>query len=361
MQRRAELLIDLSQLVKNYQIYNASLKEGQKLIAVIKANAYGHGDEKVAKALEKAGCTDFAVACIDEAVSLRKNGVKGTILVLGYTPASYASTLFEYNIHQTVVSKEHLESLLETGVKLSVHFKIDTGMNRVGFKPNGETEKLIRDNLDKLSVKGIFTHLCVADTPSRNDYTNNQISAFKNFAKRIEDLRLPYVHCCNSAGIMFHNDGFSTHLRLGISLYGLKPDYANTLPEGVMPALKWRAEIAMVKEINEGDSLGYGITFTATKKTKIATVTIGYADGYPRALSNKGTVYVNGKKCKVVGRVCMDQMMIDVSGIDAKMGDEAYLICDNYTADDMANDIGTISYEIVTQITPRVTKTYIEN
>ena len=361
MNKRSELVIDVNRIVENYKIFCSSLKQGQKMMAVVKANAYGHGDVQVAKALAKVGCTDFGVACVEEAINLRKNGISGTILVLGYTPASYAKTLYELDIHQTVVSKEHLDSLLETGVKIPVHFKIDTGMHRIGFAPNEATEKLIRDNLDKLSVKGIFTHLCVADDFDRNEFTFGQLDTFKAFAKRIEDLKLPFIHCYNSAGVMYHNDGFSTHLRLGISLYGLKPDWYNVLPEGVLPALEWRAEIGMVKELKKGDGLGYGLTFTADKDMKIATVTNGYSDGYPRRLSNLGTVYVNGKKAKVVGRVCMDQMMIDVTGIDVKMGDIALLLCDKYTADDMAKDIGTIAHEVATQITQRVTRTFKEN
>ncbi|MBQ8427322.1 MAG: alanine racemase [Clostridia bacterium] len=361
MQNRSELVIDVPRIVKNYTIFNDSLKSGQKLMAVIKANAYGHGDVQVAKALEKVGCTDFCVATIEEAINLRNHGIKGTILILGYTPASYAKTLVDLNIHQAVVSEEHLRDLLNTGLKIPVQFKIDTGMHRIGFAPDGNTENAIRQAQKNLCVKGIFTHLCVADDPARNEFTCGQIETFKAFTKRIEDLKLPYIHCCNSAGIMYHNDGFSTHLRLGISLYGLKPDYCNTLLEGVLPALEWKAQIAMVKTLKKGDGLGYGLTFTADKDMKIATVTIGYADGYPRRLSNLGTVYIGGKKAKIVGRVCMDQMMIDVTDIDVKMGDVALLLCDQYTADDMANDIGTIGYEIVTQITQRVTKTFKEN
>lgn len=361
MQHRSELVINLPRIVKNYTIFNDSLKSGQKLMAVIKANAYGHGDKEVAKALEKVGCADFCVATIEEAITLRKNKIKGTILVLGFTPASQAKKLIDFDIHQTVVSKEHLHELLNTGLKIKVHFKIDTGMHRIGFAPDINTENLIRQATEKLSVKGIFTHLCVADDPACNEFTRGQIEKFNAFAKRVEDLKLPYIHCCNSAGIMYHNDGFSTRLRLGISLYGLKPDYNSSLPKGVLPALEWKAQITMVKTIKKGESLGYGLTYTADKERKIATVSTGYADGYPRRLSNLGTVYVNGKKAKVVGRVCMDQMMIDVTDIDVKMGDYALLLCDQYTADDMANDIGTIGYEIVTQITQRVTRTFKGN
>ncbi len=358
MNKRSELITDIKRVVDNYKIFCKTLKPGQKMMSVLKADAYGHGAIPTAIALEKEGCTDFGVATVDEAIELRENGVKGTILVLGYTPASRAQELVDYDVHQTIVCKEHLQEILDTGVKISAHFKIDTGMHRIGFNPNDETEELIRKSLDKLSVKGIFTHLCVADDFNRNEFTYNQLDTFKAFAERLKDLNLPFIHCHNSAGVMYHNDGFSTHLRLGISLFGLKPDWYCVLPDGVLPCLEWKTQVAMVKELKKGDSLGYGLTFTAEKDMKIATLTTGYSDGYPRKMSNLGTVYVNGKKGRIVGRVCMDQMMADVTGIDVKMGDTALLLCDDYTADDMAKDIGTIAHEIATQIMSRVTRTY---
>lgn len=358
MSNRSELIVDVNTIVNNYKIFCSTLKKEQKIIAIVKANAYGHGAVQVVKALEKAGCTDFGVACIEEAINLRDNGIKSTILVLGYTPARFVDVLQKLDIHQTVVSKEHLSDLVKTGVKVPVHFKIDTGMHRIGFAPNRQTENYIRSSINKLSVKGIYTHLCVADDVECDKFTNEQLVKFKNFIKSIQDLNLPYVHCFNSAGAMYYNDGFSTHVRLGIALYGLKPDWKIALPKGVFPAIEWRAEICMVKKLKRGESLGYGLTFTAEKNMKIATVTIGYADGYSRKLSNIGTVYVNEKKAQVVGNVCMDQLMIDVTGIKVKMGDNALLICNQYTADDMAKDLDTISYEVVTQISTRVTRVF---
>lgn len=358
MQDRSTLVIDIPRIVNNYKVFSSKLKDNQKIMAVVKANAYGHGDVQVATALEKEGCSAFGVATIYEAIKLRRQGIKSTVLVLGYTPASCAKMLVKYNIHQAVVSKNHLQALLDTGLKIAVHFKIDTGMHRLGLEPNTQTENLIRKSLDKLYVKGVFTHLCVSDSLEYENFTKKQIRIFKNFTNSIQDLNLPFIHYHNSAGIINYNDKFCSHVRLGISLYGLKPNYYSILPKGVLPVQKWQTEIAMVKHVKKGDGIGYGLTFVAKQDMEIAIITTGYADGYSRRLSNVGTAYVKGKRVKVVGRVCMDQMTIDVTGLGVKMGDKVLLLCDEYTADDMAKDIGTISYEITSQITSRVKRTF---
>lgn len=358
MLKRSCVTIDISRIVQNYKILTALAFSGQQIMPVIKANAYGHGDIEVAKALEKVGCSSFCVATIDEAIRLKENGIKSTILILGYTSSLYAKEIAKYGFHQTIISKEHLIDFLKTGERICVHFKIDTGMHRVGFEPNTDTEKLIRNAADSLDIKGVYTHLCASDDNEKRDFTLLQIDKFKGFCKRIGDLNLPFIHCFNTAGALNFNDGFSTHLRIGIALFGLAPCYSFPLPFGVLPALSWDTEVAMVKKVKKGESVGYGMSETMQKDSVIATLTTGYADGFSRALSCKGKVFINGKKARIVGKICMDQMMVDVTGMTVKQGDRAMLLCDYYTADDMAKDIGTISYEITTRITDRVSRIY---
>ena len=223
-----------------------------------------------------------------------------------------------------------------------------------------------------LHVNGIFTHLCVADSINKDDieYTKRQLALFKNVADELKDLSLPYIHCYNSAGGLFHlennefNKDIGNIIRLGIILYGLKPDVSDSLPEGIKPAMTWKSVISLVKELKAGEFISYGRTYVTTKKSLIATVTTGYADGYKRYLSNRGFVLVNGRKAPIVGRVCMDQTLIDVTNIpNVKMGDVVILMGENennvYNADDMAKDLGTIGYEIVCNISKRVQRFYI--
>ena len=220
-------------------------------------------------------------------------------------------------------------------------------------------------------VEGLFTHLCVADTDTEEakKFTYGQIRKFKAVADAVSDLKLPFVHCCNSAGGLYYLnnnsefEGVGKIVRLGIVLYGLKPDVENRLPDGVKPTMTWKSVVSMVKNVHPGETIGYGRTFTVEKEMKVATVTTGYADGLNRLLSNKGFVMINGSKAPIVGRICMDQTLVDVTGIpDVKMGTEVVIIGESgdltYTADDMAQDLGTIGYEVICNITKRVQRYY---
>lgn len=205
----------------------------------------------------------------------------------------------------------------------------------------------------------------MADTPEQNEFTEKQIKLFEEIATRVSDLNLSYCHCMNSAGGLWHNSDVSCFARLGIILYGLKPDYMNTLPDGIEPALSWKSVVSMVKEVKPGDTIGYGRSFIVEHPMRIATVPTGYADGYPRLLSNKGWVLINGCKAPILGRVCMDQMMVDVTAIsDVEYESEVVLLGKSgnevITADDLANLIGTIGYEIVCGISKRVKRIYID-
>ena len=373
MERRSWIEIDLDQIKQNYFIYKNSLQSDAQIMAVIKADAYCHGDAHIARWLSQQGCRLFAVSNIDEAVGLRNAGIEGEILILGYTSPKYAKTLSYLDLSQTIVSEEYAEALSQAGQRVKCQFAIDTGMNRIGLDGDNPSlcEQTIRKYSDSLMVEGLFTHLCVADTDSEDakEFTYGQIRKFKAVADAVADLKLPFVHCCNSAGGLYYLknnsefEGIGKIVRLGIVLYGLKPDVDNQLPVGVRPAMAWKSVVSMVKNVHPGETIGYGRTFMVEKEMKVATVTTGYADGLNRLLSNKGFVMINGCKAPIVGRICMDQTLVDVTEIsDVKMGTEVVIIGKSgdltYTADDMAQDLETIGYEVICNITKRVQRFY---
>lgn len=337
-------------------------------MAVVKADAYGHGDSTVSKYLYDNGIKHFAVSNIDEAIHVRNAGVNGQILIMGYTPIARAKELVDYNITQALLSEEYAEKLVQTGLPIKSEFAIDTGMRRIGLNADNPTwcVDTIRKYKDLLNIDGVFTHLCVADSTDSNsiEFTKKQISRFDNVLRRVKDLKLPFCHYLNSAGGLWYSSVNSYFVRLGIILYGLKPDYLNVLPKGIIPSLSWKSTVSMVKYVAPGDTIGYGRTFRVEQPMKIATIPTGYADGYSRLLSNKGIVLINGLKAPIVGRICMDQFMVDVTHIpDVEMETEVTLLGKSgdeiFTADDMAQIIGTIGYEIVCGISKRVDRIYI--
>lgn len=360
--KRSWVEINLETLKNNYQIFRNLIPETTDIMAVVKADAYGHGHEEVAKTLQSQGCNNFAVSNIYEAIELRESGITGQILILGYTDIEAVDELIKYDITQAIIDKQYADDLISTNKKVKCQYAIDSGMNRIGLDAENlcETEKEIRRVHDKLKLNGIFTHLCVADTDNKesNDFTKKQLELFNNVANSLKDLNLEDVHSLNSAGSLYHYDKHSNLSRLGIVLYGLKPDENNTLPQGIKPILTWRSVVAMIKEVKKGETIGYGRSYQAQKDMTIATIPTGYADGYSRALSNKGYVFINNQKANIVGKVCMDQMMVDVTGLDVRNNDEVILIDDKYTADDLAKTINTIGYEIVCGISKRVTRIY---
>ena len=328
-------------------------------MAVVKADAYGHGEDAVVRTLQKAGCRNYAVSNIEEAKKVRAAGADGQVLILGYTPTECADELIKYDITQAILSEEYAEALAGRGIKAQV--ALETGMNRIGLDADDaqKAAEKIRKYAEGFRLTGLFTHLCVADTPSENDFTRRQIESFKKVAEAVKDLDLPYIHLANSAGGLWQ-ESYGNIARLGIIMYGLKPDAANTLPEGIKPALSWKSVVSMTRKVNKGETIGYGRTFEAAKDMTIAIIPTGYADGFHRSLSNMGSVTIRGQKAPIVGRVCMDQLMVDVSDIkDIRFEEEVTLIGEGYTADDMARDAGTIGYEIVCGISKRVPKTYL--
>ena len=363
--KRCWVEVNLQTLVNNLKAYESSLQSPHEIMAVVKANAYGHGDVQVSKTLQAAGIRHFAVSNIEEAVRLREAGVTGQILILGYTPCDQAGRLLEHDVTQAIVDEAYATELHKSGVHVKVQAALDTGMNRIGLDAeNPETcERAIRQYAKDFGLTGLFTHLCVADTDTEScrAFTKRQENLFMTVAERVADLKLPFVHCLNSAGGLWHDCPMSSLVRLGIILYGLKPDYANSLPSGIKPVLEWKTVVSMVKKVHAGETIGYGRSFRVEKDMTVATLPTGYADGYNRLLSNKGRVFIHGHAAPIVGRVCMDQMLVDVTNIpNVKLGDEVVLLNrDTYTADDMAEELGTIGYEIVCDISTRVTRVYM--
>ena len=373
IEKRSWVEVDLSQLKTNYLLYKKALRRDASIMAVIKADAYGHGDVQVARLLSDLGCKLFAVSNIDEAVGLREAGIKGEILILGYSSPFYARTLFELDLTQAIVSEEYAQQLADTGMRIKCHFAIDTGMNRIGIDADdiAGCERIIRLFIHKLNVNGLFTHLCVADSNNESDkeFTLLQLSKFRDIVSRVSDLRLPHIHCCNSAAGIKYLDKSSFYdeiggiVRLGIVLYGLKPSNDIEIPQGIRTPLTWKSVVSMVKKVHVGETIGYGRTFQVERESVIATVATGYADGFSRKLSNRGFVLINGCKAPIVGNICMDQTLVDVTDIPGvKMGTHAVLLGSNgsitYTADDMANILGTIGYEVTCDISKRVQRFY---
>ena len=359
--------IDLDALVHNFDIIKKEAT-GAKLMAVVKADAYGHSVRIVAPILEQHGADAFAVSNIEEAITLRGCGITRPILILGYTPVSMAAQLYLNDISQCVYSPEYAAALSKRacadGVKVKVHIKLDTGMSRLGFdcrdeKLSGIEEAVTAARLKGFVFEGIFTHFAVSDRTetSEDGFTDKQYSRFCTAAERFEKagLRPKYRHCCNSAAFCLDSDKHFDMCRPGIILYGLTPSSDLKLKEAFVPVMTVKSVVSMVKTIKKGDTVSYGRTFTAEKEMKIATVTAGYADGYPRLLSNKGYVLINGKRANIIGRVCMDQMSVDVSDIeDVKQGDEVILFGKTLPVEELADMCGTINYEIICGISPRV-------
>jgi alanine racemase len=366
--------IDLDALADNIRI----LKEiaGKELMAVVKADAYGHGDRGIALRLQQEGIRFFAVSNINEAMNLRHFGITGKILVLGYTPPKLADLLIVNQIIQTVHCLEYGRALnrAATAGKVLCHLKADTGMSRLGFViSEGEecidemTELVSCANLD---ICGIFTHFSCSDSFLKDDvdFTNRQMERLDWAVTELEKrgISLKTVHAQNSAGITnYENDRYNV-ARAGILMYGLRPsdDVKGIVP--VKPLLSWKTVVTMVKEVPAGTDIGYGRTYRTKGSMRVATLAVGYADGYYRSFSSAADVLIHGCRCKILGRVCMDQIMVDVSGIsEVEIGDVATLIGrdgkEMITADELAKIAGTINYEVVCSISRRVARVYIQN
>ncbi|MBD5143570.1 MAG: alanine racemase [Ruminococcus sp.] len=376
--QRAWAEISLDALAHNVQVIQNQLGEHTEFCAVVKADAYGHGEEFICKKLSALGIKFYAVSSFEEAIRVRKWCPESEILILGYTAPECAVSLAEHHIIQTIISEDYAKELSSyaknLNIKIKCHIKLDTGMGRIGlFAKSQETclqEIKTILNLSGLQVEGIFTHFAVADEPDSENqaYTQAQENLIFDISDKLkqENILLKHVHCMNSAGICYHNQPKSTLARAGIILYGLMPNRFLEVPFALQPVLSLRTRISHIKMIHKGDCVSYGRTYQAQEQRKIATITIGYADGYARLLSNQAQVLVNGIRCPIVGRVCMDQTMIDVTDIpDLSVGMVVTLIGqdgnDCITADELAGYYQTIGYEVVCGISKRIPRVFIEN
>lgn len=334
------------------------------ICCVVKANAYGHGAIELAHFYEKLGCNYFAVSNIEEAIQLRKHDITKPILILGYTNPMCSKELSEFNIEQCVYSLEYAKRLNEDAVKNNVkikcHIKIDTGMGRIGFQYHDEhnelDEALASCKLSNLIPYGIFMHFCVSDE-GINDFTKKQYNCFVKAIEYLESngIKFKIHHSSNSGAILDYKEYKMDMVRAGIILYGYN---ASIYPHKLTPALTLKSVVSHVKVLNKGDSVSYGRTFIAKGKERVATIPVGYADGFWRRNSGH-YVMINGKKCKIIGRVCMDQMM--VLSDDAKFGDEVIIYGEGISIDEVSEYNETITYEILCAIGERVPRVYTYN
>jgi alanine racemase len=373
---RAYAAIDLDAIRCNIEGMASKLTGGTKIIAVIKADGYGHGAVPIAKELEPLrDICGFAAATEEEAIILRMAGITKSILVLGYTfPYSYKE-MVEKEISIAVFRHDTLKELsraaLEAGKKAKIHIKVDTGMSRIGIRPDEEGMKLVSEALEMpgIEIEGIFTHFARADEKDKTS-ARRQLSLFNDFVEKIRQergLRIPICHCANSASMIELRDADMDAVRAGIAMYGLWPSQeVSRNIVGLKPAMELKSRIIYVKDVEAGAEIGYGGTFTASRKMKIATVPVGYGDGYPRGLSNKGYVLVHGKKAPIVGRICMDQFMIDVTQIpEIKEGDVATLIGREgeleITMEELGELSGRFNYELACCIGKRIPRVYLKS
>lgn len=344
------------------------LSRAPHLMAVVKANGYGHGAVQVAQAALAGGADWFGVASVEEGVYLRQHAITAPILVLGYTAPGQVTEALAHDLTLTLWDLELARALHEAASpakKARVHIKIDTGMSRVGLHP-GELTELIRNirDLTNVEIEGAFTHFAAADEPD-NDYTAQQTAEFEAALAELAaaGIRPRIRHAANTAGLMIHPEAHYELVRTGIAMVGLPPAPDVEWPVKLRPALSWKTRITMVKWVEAGAAISYGCTYRTTGREQIATLPVGYADGYARRLSNVGSVLIHGHHCPIVGRVCMDQLMVRIAPeIAAKVGDEAILIGQQgeaeITATDLAEGIGTVNYEVVCAISQRVPRFY---
>lgn len=371
-EKRCWAEIDLDRIEHNLKVIKKQAPKSQ-IMAVVKADAYGHGDAVVANVLEEAGADKFAVSGFAEAMRLRRAGVTRPVLVLGYTSPQKAAMLSINTITQSVYSLEYARALSSAAIAahttVNIHIKVDTGMGRIGFAARDDLETALTEiaeatRLPGLCPTGIFTHFAVSDSKQPSDiaYTKTQYTLFCGVIKRLAERGIAFSikHCCNSAAIFMYPEMQLDLVRPGVVLYGYQPSPDVNCAE-LCGALEIKATISLVKKIKAGDDISYGRIFRAEKDMTIATLAVGYADGYQRALSDKGIVSIHGKPARVVGRVCMDQMMVDVTEIPGVKQGEVATVFGGGAADsidDIAAKCGTVNYEILCDIGRRVPRVY---
>ncbi len=381
-EKRAWADIDLDALINNISEIRRHVGEHTQIMGIVKADGYGHGYLEVAKTLIANGADALGVAFMDEAIQIRKCGIDTPILILGYTHPDYAEELIEKDIMPNCYTRDMAEAMSRAGQKLGktgkIHIKIDTGMGRVGYRYS-EDEELNRatveeiieiSKLPNLEIDGLFTHFAVADDDD-DEYTKMQYRRFSELCDRVKaaGVKVNLRHCCNSAGLMRFPEFHMDMVRPGIILYGLMPsDFVDKSILNLKPAMALKAKITNIKTVEKGTSVSYGRKYQSeSPETKIATVSIGYADGYSRILSGKAEIIAGGKKCRQIGNICMDQCMIDVTNVNnINIGDEAILFGKSSDGveipiEDIADIMGTINYEILCVVGKRVPRVYLKD
>ena len=371
-QTRTWTEIDLSNLEHNYRALRAMLPQGCRFLGVVKADAYGHGAVQVARRLETLGAEYLAVACLDEALELRQARITTPILILGYTPTERAEALLDNGITQTVYDVEMARALSNAaaaaGKTLKIHVKADTGMSRLGWLCGGEDQSAAMEAIAQvcalpgLEAEGIYTHFANAD--GDEDYTMLQFTRFLDLLEALKERGITFAirHCAASAAALKFPCTHLDMVRPGIALYGHYPDPSceGLDGPGLRPVMTLKTRVASVKTVPAGTPVSYGCTHVLDRETKLAALTIGYADGLPRLCSDKLEVLIGGQRAPVVGRICMDMCMADVTGLDVAPGDEVEVFGEHLPIEDVAALAGTIQYELLCAVSPRVHRAYLD-
>ena len=372
---RVKAVISLDAVEQNFREMRKNIAEDTKMIAVVKADAYGHGAVPVAHLIEDYDYIwGFAAATAEEAVHLRQAGITKPILILGIVFDEYFPELVQYDIRPAVCEYDEAKKLSDEAVlqnkTVHIHIALDTGMTRIGYADIPESVEEIKKiaELPNLEIEGMFTHFARADEYDRSP-AMVQLERYQDFSKRVEEagVDIPLHHCSNSAGIIRVPEANLSIVRAGITIYGIYP--SSEVERDIVklaPVMELKSHITYVKDVPAGAAISYGGTYVADKKRRVATIPVGYADGYPRQLSNKGWVLIHGKKAPILGRVCMDQFMADVTEIDnVKKGDEVTLLGrdgDEFISiEEMGDLCGRFSYEFACDISPRVPRVYIKD
>ena len=365
--------IDLDAIRANISSARACMRDDTGFMAIIKADGYGHGAVPIAHAIDDM-VNAYGVAILEEGIELRQAGITKPILILGFTPHPLYEKMIRYEIDTACFTLEMAEQMSETAVNLGktarVHIALDTGMSRIGFAPVEENLSVIEQiaNLPGICIDGCFTHFARMDEKDKT-WANRQFTRYMEFIQKLENrgIHIPVRHVSNSAGIMEMAEVHLDMVRDGICLYGLYPsEQVRKSRMPLQPAMQIRAQVTYVKTLPADTQVGYGGTYTTTGPTRVATIPVGYADGYPRALSNQGRVLIHGQSAPIIGRICMDQFMVDVSGIsDVREGDLATLIGtdgdEHISVEEAADMAGSFNYEFVCDVSKRVPRVYYQN
>lgn len=370
LKKRTWAEISLGAIEHNYRVMRAELSPGTRYMGIVKADAYGHGAVRVSQLLESIGCDYLAVACLDELRVLRAAGIRLPIMILGFTPPTYAGELADLQATQAVGSLAYAKALscelAGTGKKLKIHVKLETGMGRTGFRAFGEdslADAALTVGLPGLVAEGVFTHFCVSDGDEEQRlFTDVQFERFQKGVESIQTMaghRFEIRHCANSGAMLSFPGTYMDMVRPGVALYGLYPGPDRGHID-LIPAMELKSRVAYVERHEPGDTVSYGRTFTVERSSEIAVLPIGYADGLHRVLSNRLKVCLNGRTVRQVGRICMDMCMLDVTGMGVKSGDAAEIFGRTVPCGDVAALAGTIHYELVCAVSARVPRVYVD-